>query len=117
MMDDLLERMGLKYEELKPAERETYHTWLETLSQKPIAPDDIKKYIRQMKESLEMELSKTDPSLFHWFFGWKRDFAMKARLRNYILLESFLDGPERAKHALAAHIEQLASKRGKLDSG
>lgn len=93
IVDAWLEKKGLKYEELKPAEREVYNSMLETLAKSELTPAKLRDHITAMREAVELELTKTDHNS-------TQDLFLKARLRNYILLEAFLSGPERAKKAL-----------------
>lgn len=107
----------MKYEDLSFGEKEVLHGWMDSLSRNELSIDKIKDNISLMKESVENELSKVESSWFTWFLGWKRDFSLKARLRNYMLLEGFLDSPEKAKKALAMQIEGLAKRKsGSLDN-
>ena len=89
-MDDLLKQYGLKYEDLNPVERETLNTWLAALKQGQLSIEKIKDYIATMRDSVEQELTKIGHES-------KQDIFLKARLRNYMLLEAFLLTPERAK--------------------
>lgn len=98
MVDDILERLNLKYEDLKPAERETLQTWLVSLDNAQLSIDKIKDHIISMRVSVEQELTKVGHES-------KQDIYLKARLRNYILLEAFLTSPEKAR----AQIEQALS--------
>lgn len=91
--DELLKKLGLKYEELNATERETYAQWLEGVNTATITLEKVKDYITAMRESVEHELTKYDLTK-------TEDMFLKARLRNYILLENFLMTPERARKAL-----------------
>jgi hypothetical protein len=93
MMNEILERWGIKYEDLNTAERETLNKMLEDLSKTQLTLDKVRDYISNMKDSVEQELTKTG-------LNSKQDLFLKARLRNYMLLEAFLSTPERAKKAL-----------------
>lgn len=93
MKDDILAKFGLKYEDLNAAERETYHTMLQSLQQSELTVAAVKGHISAMRESVEQELSQMG-------HGGKQDIFLKARLRNYLLLEAFLTSPEKAKAAL-----------------
>jgi hypothetical protein len=97
-MDDLLKKYGLKYEDLNSMERETYNTRLNDIQKSALSIEKIKDYIKTMKESVEQELTKIGHES-------KQDIFLKARLRNYMLLEAFLDTPNRLKNQL----EQMVS--------
>jgi hypothetical protein len=104
MIDEILERLGLKYEDLNSAEKETLHNWLEQLSSKKLTIDNVKLNIRQMIFGVEQELTKTDHNT-------KQDLFLKARLRNYIILEAFLESSEKAKKALEMQLERLGKNK------
>ena len=89
-MDEILKKYGLKYEDLNATEKETLNTWLNALKQGQLTLDKIKDYISTMRDSVEAELTKIGHEN-------KQDIYLKARLRNYMLLEGFLSTPERAE--------------------
>ena len=89
-MDEILKKYGLKYEDLNPIKRETLNTWINALQQGQLSIEKIKDYIQIMRDSVEQELTKIGHES-------KQDIFLKARLRNYMLLEGFLTTPERAK--------------------
>jgi len=103
-MDELLESLGLKYEDLTSAERETYQNWYEKMSEAAISPADILNYIVYMRESVEHELSKYDNTK-------EKDNNLKARMKNYLLLEAFLNGPDKAKKALESYIGSITRNK------
>ena len=45
MIDELLKKYGLKYEELTPDERTTFHTMLDAIEQKQLTIEKIKDFI------------------------------------------------------------------------
>ena len=92
-IDEILEKTGLKYEDLNAVEKETLNSWLKALSEKNITLEGVRDYISSMKNGVEQDLTKTG-------LNSKQDLFLKARLRNYMLLEAFLSNPERAKQAL-----------------
>jgi uncharacterized membrane protein YheB (UPF0754 family) len=106
MIDTILERLNLKYEDLTIDEKDTLNGWLEQLSANKLTLESVKSYVSTMKESVEQELSKTGHET-------KQDLFLKARLRNYLLLESFLKTPEKAKEAIEKSLASLISKLDK----
>lgn len=56
-----------------------------------------------MKYSVEDKLTKTTHNS-------KQDIFLKARLRNYILIEAFLTGPDKAREQLDRAIAGFASR-------
>lgn len=102
-MDEILQKYNLKYDDLTPVERETLNSWISNLEQGQLSTEKLKDYIHTMKEAVETELTKVGHES-------KQDIFLKARLRNYMLLEAFLLTPEKAK----ARMEQaLASMAGR----
>lgn len=93
IIDSILEKYNLKYEDLKPAEKETLNGWMEAIESNQLSVEKIKMYISNMKESVEQELTKVGHES-------KQDILLKARLRNYILLEAFLTSPDKARKAM-----------------
>ena len=104
MINEILEKAGLKFDDLDASERETLYTWEEALAKSQISVESIKTYINTMKAAVEQELSVAG-------LNSKQDLFLKARLRNYMLLEGFLSSPERAKEALDRAVAGLVSKR------
>jgi hypothetical protein len=93
VMDEILQRYGLKYEDLTSAERDQLHVWMEDLQKNELTLQKVKTYVAAMRDSVEIELTKTGHES-------KQDLLLKARLRNYMLLEAFLTAPEKAKQAI-----------------
>lgn len=93
MMDEILQKYGLKFEDLSSAERDTLNQWMQSLSKNTLSVELIRGYVANMRASVEDELTKTD-------LNTKQDIFLKARLRNYMLFEAFLSTPAKAKQAL-----------------
>ena len=104
MLDELLEKVGLKYEDLNQIEKETLNTWMEALQKGQLSVERIKEYITSMREAVEQELAKSD-------LGSKQDLFLKARLRNYMLLDAFLTTPEKAKQQIENAISGMVGKK------
>jgi len=105
MLDQILERIGLKYEDLSGVEKETLRKWMEDLGKSQIGIENIKTYVDSMRDSVAEELTKTG-------HGTKQDLFLKARLRNYMLLGAFLSTPEKAKQALDRALAGIVAKKG-----
>lgn len=104
LLQKILDHAGVKsYEELTPAEKETYHNWEEALKQRQVTIETIKENISAMKNGIEQELSAHD-------LDPKQDLFLKARLRNYLLLEAFLQSPEKAEKALDRTLSGMVRK-------
>lgn len=117
-IDDILKRYDLKFEDLSADERETLFTWLRVLGEGKITIESIRTYIASMKEAVEKELTDypEETIIKIWFIKIRiaknrdKELILKARLRNYMLLEAFLSTPERAKQALERTIEGIAGR-------
>jgi len=99
-IDSILEKFNVKYDDLSNDERETLNSWIKVLADKKITVELIKENIIAMKMAVEQELCKVGHNN-------KEDIFMKARLRNYMLLEAFLESPEKAKKALEQSLRGL----------
>jgi len=97
IIDDILKKYNLKYDDLNSLEKETLFSWLDNINQSKLTIERIKDYIGAMRNSVELELTKTNHNS-------KQDLLLKARLKNYMLLEAFLSTPEKAKQALESAI-------------
>lgn len=127
VMDEILNRLGLKYEDLRETERETLHSWVQALDSNQLTLDDVKQFVRNLRTSVEQELEKRREEPRQWFdflallipiYGilrkWYQDqdkLYMEARLRNLMLLEALLSTPERAKASLDRAVASIAESR------
>lgn len=102
--DKILEKLGLKYEDLNNIEKETLNNWMESLQKNQLSVETLKSYILSMRDSVENELTKAEN-------GSKQDIFLKARLRNYMLLEAFLTSPEKAKAALERSLSGMVKNK------
>lgn len=103
LIDKLLEKTGLKYEDLNATEKDTLNNWIDTLEKGNLSLPKVKEYVQSMKDAVENELAKSD-------LGSKKDLFLKARLRNYILLDAFLTTPEKAKEQIENQIAGIVKK-------
>lgn len=100
--DTILEDVGLKFEDLNDAERKTYYEMLDSVKQSVMTPDTLLNYIQTMKFQVEQELIE-EPE-FNRVFIFKipnrKQILLKARMRNYMLLEAYLLSPKKAEAQL-----------------
>lgn len=102
-LQEILEAAGIKdFDELRDFERETYFKMLEVAQSGNITLDDVKKSVKRMREGIEFALATEDLSK-------SKDLYLKARLKNYILLESVFERPERAKEVLEQYKKGIKS--------
>jgi hypothetical protein len=103
------EKFGLKIDQLHPQEKETYFKMLEIVQKSQLDLDKLRNYIISMRESVAKELVN-EPEFIRVFifkFENRKQILLKARLQNYLLLESFLISPEKARENLESMIGNL----------
>ena len=110
LTSEIEEKFKLKIEDLNAAEKETYFKMLEVVQNSQMSPEKLKEYISSMREAVTKEL--IDEPEFNYILIFKipnrRQILLKARLKNYMLLESFLDSPIKAQEALEGMIGNLS---------
>ena len=113
MIDEILKRYGVKYEELEDVEKETLNTWLDALKQGQITIEKVREYLRAMRDSVELTLESEPEFIQVFIFKIRNDknILLKARLRNYRLLESFLSTPQKAKAAINRALAGVAGRK------
>ena len=98
LIKEIEDKKGIKVEDLNPLEKETFFKMLEVVEKSQMTPERLKDYISSMKMAVEQDLTKS-------VLGKEEDLFLKARLKNYILLEAFLTSHKRAK----AQLEDMVS--------
>ncbi len=128
VIDDILHKVGLEYQDLSTRERATLVQWTQALDSNQLDVDAVRQYVHAMKQSVQAELEgfkHETPggwigivSLFIPFYGllkkWYQDehkVYLEARLRNLMLIESFLIGPKKAREALDRAIAGIVTSR------
>ena len=76
---------------------------MDALQKGQVSIEKVREYIGSMKEAVEQELTKFD-------LDTNQDLFLKARLRNYMLLDAYLSTPERAKEQIENAISQMVRK-------
>jgi hypothetical protein len=104
-----LEQKGLRYDQLNAAEKETFNQWQKSLASNQLTLENVKDYVSKLIEGVERELTdlKETTSLWTFLFGWKKDYYLKARLRNYIMIHDYLSGPEKARKYVEQSIQNI----------
>lgn len=118
ILDDLLANTGLKYEDLDSpghlGEKEYLLNMVKQLETRALTVEDIKQTISQMRVRVTQDLIE-EPE-FNYIFIFKvpnrKQILLKARLKNYILLEEALLTPEKIKKAIEAQLHNAAKKKG-----
>jgi len=113
LTEELEEKFSVKIESLNSLEKETYFKMLEVVQKTQMSPEKLRDYIVSMREAVERELIN-EPE-FNYIFIFKvpnrKQILLKARLQNYLLLESFLVSPEKARQQLEEMISGLTERR------
>ena len=113
LLDQLLENLGVKnHDELEPDEQKVYDKWLKALQVQEISPESIRQHITRMREIVEQKLSEEPEYITVLFFKFRNDknVFLKARLRNYLMLEAYLTSPQRAKEQLERMVSGMIRK-------
>lgn len=110
MIDEILEKFNLKYDNLNPVERETLNSWMSAITNSQVTVEGIRGFIKTMKASVEKELSEQPEYISLFIFKVRNDknILLKARLRNYLLIEGFLSSPQEAQKQLEQAIAGFA---------
>ena len=120
MLDELLKKFGLSFEDLDQdghsGEREYLLGMVAQINKQEVTLEGIQQHVSINKSAIENDLVKED-EFEYFFFGLfkrvnRRHLLLKARLKNYLLLEAFLDTPEKAKKILEVQLSALASSKG-----
>lgn len=108
-MPNLLEKLNVKYEDLNPAEKETFHQWQKSLEASQITLENVKDYVRNLIDAVERELADIQEysTAISWLSNRKKDIFLKARLKNYLMLHDFLSGPEKARKYIEQSLNNI----------
>lgn len=111
-IDDILQRAGLQYDDLNRAERETLDQWMQALRKNKVSLSSVQDHISAMKNAVERELADEPEYRTILFFKVRNDknILLKARLRNYLLLEAHFTSPEKARQAVENAISSMIPK-------
>lgn len=111
-LQELLSKFNLTYETLTTAERETLKGWIDNLATKTLTVDDIKAYVRRLIEGVERDLAGLEEpdSFLQVFSRRRRTKYLLARLQNYLMLEDFLSGPDKARKWLEQQLQNIKPK-------
>lgn len=98
IIDDVVAKLG-GFDKLEPEEVKTYTEHLEILQGKSISVEDTKVFVRKMILNIERALVDTKEKS-------PESVGLKARLKNFLVLEAFLLSPEKAREALEQFYKQ-----------
>jgi hypothetical protein len=110
MIDEILKRHGLTWKQLNEAERQTLYGWSSALQQGQLSVEKIREGVAFMRDSVAKELVNEPEFSYILFFRIvnRRQILLKARLMNYMILESLLISPEKAKEKVEQAIAAMA---------
>jgi hypothetical protein len=110
MIDELQEKYGFKIENLNPVEKETFFKMLEGVEKSAITVEKMRDYITAMRDAVEQQIVKEKAFIRIFIFKFENHnlIRLQARLQNYMLLESFLMTPKRARQMMEDSIANLA---------
>lgn len=91
-LEELVEKYG-GYDNLSEEERKVYTSHLETLQGKQMTIDDVKNFVRQVIIQLEKVFVDAPE-------GSIESLGIKGRLKNMLVMESYLFSADRARKAL-----------------
>ena len=98
-LESLVEKYG-GIDKLSAEERSTYLEHLKIAEGKPLSIDSVKDFARSMITQIERLLVDSPE-------GSIDSLALKARLKNMLVLEAYLFSPERAKKAIDTYYSNL----------
>jgi len=98
MIQKILDKLGVKYEELSHSEKETFKEYDVVLSAPEIEIKDIGRFIADQRLSISKQLSSYKNSK-------DKDLFLKARMRNIDLLEAFIVTPADNKTRLLTELK------------
>jgi hypothetical protein len=109
MLSKLLEKYGVRYEDMNALEKETYNKWSKGLAAKELTLKDVEAHVKSLIESVQKDLAELKESTSFWtyLYQWKRDTYLKARLRNYIALYDFLTAPDKARQFIEQSLKNI----------
>lgn len=104
VLNDLLDKLKLKYEDLSAEEKKTYEEYAQVLSQPEVTIDDLKAFIPAQLKRLQSEQNDYRNTE-------KKDLFLKAQIRNLEMIYAFIQGPEARRKWLEETLnKQLTSK-------
>lgn len=113
-LDDILEKRGLSYDKLTAEEKETYHQMSEALSRGDLTLSKVKEAVADMMASVIKDLVDEPEYVQVFIFKVRnlKNLYLKARLKNYMLMDALLTSPEKAQKAIE---QQLGAMVGNKD--
>lgn len=111
MIQDVLKKYNTNIEELDKEEFDVFVKMLNVAEKKQLTIEKIKSSIQDLIRIVQKDIVDT-PEVEYYFFGLfsresRKSVTLRARLKNYILIENIITTPERAKRMLDEAMENL----------
>ena len=112
---ELLEKMGLKWEDLNTAEKQYLEDLERSYQVKELTLADITKFVNGSIDGIVNELVayKEPESMVKWLFRRKRRIHLEARLKNLLMLREFISAPAKAREVLQKMMKNREKKADK----
>ena len=112
-LDEILEKRGLSYDKLTAEEKETYHQMSEALNRGDLTLSRVKDSIAVMRSEVENDLVEEPEYLQVFIFKVRnlKNLYLKARLKNYLLIEALLTSPEKAQRAIEQQLGAMIDRK------
>mgnify|MGYP001612767173 CR=1 FL=1 len=101
MINKLLEKLNIKSVlDLNDEEKRTFEQW-----QKVLDKDEVS--VKEIKEFIDFQVALTTEQLLSYKNTKDKDIYLKAQLRNYRNLKSFIESPTKNKEVINQYINNL----------
>ncbi len=99
MLSALLEKLGLSYDSLTAAEKETWSSWAKTLAVRDVTTDDLRAFFAKEQERVDAECRKREnDAKTQLYFQMYATFLADAR--------AFLEAPGRQRDELKVRLKK-----------
>lgn len=98
ILNKMLGKLGVSYDQLSDEERRTFNTWQDALSGRKLTDDDVARF-------LDSELNDATSKLRTTKLDTREDTFLKMKLDFIIRTKEFLDTPAREKMMVERQIE------------
>jgi hypothetical protein len=99
MLDNLLEKLNINYEDLTDDEKRTYKEWDGALQRPEVTTDDLRRFLPTYIDGLEHDQNDYKNSK-------EKDLYLKAAIRNAKMVLAFITGPEKRREWVRRTLEQ-----------
>lgn len=97
ILNRLLGKLGVKYEELSDEERRTYNVWNDALTGRKLTDEDVKNF-------LDVEYHDAVKKLSSSKLGEREDIFLKMKVEFIIKTKEFLSIPDKERSMVEQHI-------------